>query len=304
MKKLTFFLLAGALVIIQSCTQQVSEDPSKIVTEEELALISNAGFDVNNIPPQHFEEGYLIEGDIYLTKNQLQTNFGGSSLDLPTEEHYSTNNLVSVSGSRNITVYISAADNTGNSTINKARGGNGGGGKPSGGGDSAQFPAEYGEALNDAIGRYNSENLTITFERVYSSSGADIVFTRLRKGDERQGILGSAGFPTNSGDAYGEIKMSGIIQSTYGWSTKAIATVMAHEIGHCIGFRHTDFYDRSISCGSGGNEGASTVGANYIPGTPAIGQVDFADQSFMLACTGGGDRPFNQNDKTALDYLY
>ena len=301
MKRLFIYFLAILFISFQSCTQQAEESPYDLVSEEALGLMVNAGFDIHNIAPRVFENGYLIEGDIYLTEKDLLENAGGRTLDLPTEEQYHTNNLVAANGGRVITVYISAADQAANTTINKAKKG---GGKPGGGGSSsAQFPAEYGQALNDAISRYNSENLTISFSRVTSASGADIVFTRLRKGDERQGVLGSAGFPTSAGDPHSEIKMSGIIQSTYGWSTQAIATVMAHEMGHCVGFRHTDYFDRSISCGGGtANEGASTVGANHIPGTPTGASLN--DASFMLACTGGGDRQFNQDDKVALDYLY
>nr|MCU0383478.1 zinc-dependent metalloprotease [Cyclobacteriaceae bacterium] len=80
------------------------------------------------------------------------------------------------------------------------------------------------------------------------------------------------------------------------------STILAHEIGHCIGFRHTDYMDRSYSCGGAtANEGASTVGAILIPGTPSGPDAG----SFMLACIGNGqNRPFNNNDKTALAFLY
>jgi len=157
--------------------------------------------------------------------------------------------------------------------------------------------------LDLAISRYNAENLTLSFQRVTSSAGADIVMTRLSKRNERQGVLGSAGFPTASGDPYGEIKMSGVLESNYGLSTGGIATIIGHEIGHCIGFRHTDYFDRSISCGGGtSNEGDGGVGANWIPGTPTGASA--ADNSYMLACTDGSDRPYNADDKTALDYLY
>ena len=115
--------------------------------------------------------------------------------------------------------------------------------------------------------------------------------------------MGSAGFPTSSGDPYGQIKMSGILESSYGLSTAGIATIIAHEMGHCIGFRHTDYFNRSISCGgSASNEGDGGVGANHIPGTPT--GATLSAKSWMLACTDGGDRPFNNDDKTALDYLY
>jgi hypothetical protein len=81
-----------------------------------------------------------------------------------------------------------------------------------------------------------------------------------------------------------------------------VASILAHEMGHCIGFRHTDYMDRSFSCGgSPTNEGASTVGAIQIPGTPAGPDPN----SWMLSCIGSGqNRPFNANDKTALNYLY
>jgi hypothetical protein len=81
-----------------------------------------------------------------------------------------------------------------------------------------------------------------------------------------------------------------------------MTTVIAHEVGHCIGFRHTDYMDRSYSCGgSPSNEGASSVGAILIPGTNAGPDAG----SWMLACLSATtNRPFNNDDKTALAYLY
>jgi hypothetical protein len=60
--------------------------------------------------------------------------------------------------------------------------------------------------------------------------------------------------------------------------------------------------NRQYSCGGQyANEGASTVGAVYIPGTASGPDPN----SWMLACIGSGqDRPFNANDRTALNYLY
>ncbi|HEX8314090.1 MAG TPA: M57 family metalloprotease, partial [Flavisolibacter sp.] len=115
--------------------------------------------------------------------------------------------------------------------------------------------------------------------------------------------LGSAGFPTSSGAPYNRIQMNTYHYSTSTGSTNVnyIATIMAHEMGHCIGFRHTDYMNRAYSCGgSTYNEGSAGVGAIHIPGTPTGPSAS----SWMLACSNGGNRPFTSADRTALNYLY
>ncbi|HYH15576.1 MAG TPA: M57 family metalloprotease, partial [Flavisolibacter sp.] len=66
----------------------------------------------------------------------------------------------------------------------------------------------------------------------------------------------------------------------------------------------TDYANRAYSCGGRKqNEGQATngVGAVHIPGTPTGGDPN----SWMLACVGTNvNRPFNANDKIALNYVY
>lgn len=279
MRKIYLFasslVVAGALFV--SCdSQEDSIAMNDEISDEVMATLVNAGFDVEKQVPIKFEDGYLVEGDIYIPQADLASLSEGTRL--PIEEQYSTNNLVSTNGSRVIRIYA-----------------------PQGG--KSGYSAGMIAGLDLAVARYNAENLAISFQRVTSSSSADIVMTRLSKRDENRGVLGSAGFPTSNGDPYGQIKMSGILESAYGLSTAGIATIIAHEMGHCVGFRHTDYFNRSISCGGApDNEGSSSVGANHIPGTPTGASA--SAKSWMLACTDGGDRPFNNDDKTALDYLY
>lgn len=273
--KIVATALIACAIIFTSCQEDdnltkddLSVDP--IVMEK----LKELGFNVYDQVPMKFEDGYLVEGDIYLTDETIaqmeQPSF------LPDSEQYSTNNLVC--GPRVITMF--AAE----------------------GGRNGYSPAMIA-GLDEAISRYNAENLTISFQRISNQSQADIVMTRLSKRDERRGVLGSAGFPTSSCDPFGEIKMSGVLESSYGLSVNGIATIIAHEIGHCIGFRHTDYFNRSISCGgSASNEGTAGVGANHIPGTPTGATLSAA--SWMLSCTDGSNRPFNADDKTALNYLY
>ena len=262
-----------ASVVLFSCTSEEITN-SEEVSPAMMALITDAGFDVVNQAPIVFEEGFLVEGDSYLTEAQLREMSHGHRI--PAVEQYSTDNLVSTGGARNITIF--------------ARTGRRG------------FSSGMIAAFDEAIARYNAENLEITFTRI-STNNADITVSRLSRRDERRGVLGSAGFPTSSGDPFNSIRMSGILESSFGLSTDGIATIFAHELGHCIGFRHTDYFNRSISCGGApSNEGSAGIGANLIPGTPA--GASLADASWMLSCTDGSDRPFNADDQTALDFLY
>jgi len=274
MKKVFPFLSIIAMALLVFSCQKSDFDSAEAAPQEVIDQLMRMGFNPDGI--EIVEEGYRIERDIIITEDFLKST--PTIHRVPNAEQYSTNNLVSTNGSRNITIYASTGRK----------------------GYSAGMIA----GLDEAIARYNAQNLEITFSRTTNRNSADIQMTRLSKRDERRGVLGSAGFPTASGDPYGEIKMSGILESSYGLSTDGIATIIAHEMGHCIGFRHTDYFDRSISCGgSPSNEGSAGIGANHIPGTPT--GADLAGNgSYMLSCTDGSDRPFTNADKTALDYLY
>ena len=274
MKHLLFWALAAFLLFsLHSCQESTEELEDQVVPQKVIDKLKTMGFNPDGI--EVVEEGYRIERDIIIRESDLESlDFHAHDHKGRTDKQYSTNNLVSSGGNRNISIYIPT-------------GGNG-------------FNSNYVNALDMAIARFNSENLELTFSRTNSRRNADIKMRKLSKRDENRGVLGSAGFPSG-GDPYDQIKMSSIIDTGFGWSTEAIATVMAHEIGHCIGFRHTDYFDRSLSCGGNPvNEGSAGVGANHIPGTP----TGFSAESWMLSCSGGGDRPFNQDDKVALDFLY
>lgn len=205
--------------------------------------------------------GYIVEGDIFLSPADLSTKKVTGKLIVANEEQYRTTNLVTVP--RTITVSLTGSVN-----------------------------ATFSKAIDAMIARYNAEGLSISFSRV--GSGGDIVIKIV---NTRQ-YIASSGFPSG-GNPYGTVSFSKAY-TTYGLDF--LTTVLAHEVGHCIGFRHTDYMDRSYSCGgSAYNEGASTVGAIQIPGTPSGPDAG----SWMLACLSATtNRPFNANDVTALKYLY
>jgi len=217
----------------------------------------------NPVGAYESDGGYIVEGDIFLTHEALHAHADMQSLIIAEEEQYHTFNLVT---GLPRTITISSSGNINSNTSS---------------------------AIDVAIARYNAENLGLTFQRVSSSGNINI------KVVNGGGFIASAGFPSG-GNPYPEVKFN---RQYRNWQNSTLASVFAHEIGHCIGFRHTDYMNRSFSCGTGGNEGQETtgVGAVHIPGTPT--GPDAA--SWMLACIGNGiNRPFNGNDQTALDYLY
>ena len=68
-------------------------------------------------------------------------------------------------------------------------------------------------------------------------------------------------------------------------------------------FRHSDFFNRSISCGGAAtNEGNGGVGAILIPGTPSGATVG---GSIMNSCFRQNENGnFTASDRTALTTLY
>jgi hypothetical protein len=147
--------------------------------------------------------------------------------------------------------------------------------------------------LDAAIANYNARGLRLTFQRGGTGCTANITATTM------SGAGGSAGFPSG-GKPYGTINI-GTGMSAYNAGVNK--HVIQHELGHCIGFRHSDYYNRAISCGGAvSNEGTAGVGAILIPGTPstAVNGGSVMNSCFSASSTGA----WTSSDVTALDYLY
>jgi hypothetical protein len=257
----TFAAASFAALLFNSCKKESKQPVEEEISQATLSKIQALGFGTSSV--QKHEDGYMVEGDIVLTEAYLNSQSSYTLLRVGDEEQYRTTNLVK-SLPRVINVSI-----------------------------STKLPSSYVAALDEALGRYNAERLQITFRRVSSGADIDVV-------NGNGNYLASAGFPSSTGQPYGQVKVNSRAIGNQPQAT--VATIIAHELGHCIGFRHTDYMDRSYSCGGAPtNEGASTVGAINIPGTPTGPDA----RSWMLSCIGSGqNRPFNANDKTALNYLY
>ncbi len=262
------FLCLGA-VVFTSCKRENITPVSEEISPAILQQIAAKGFETDNV--HKVAQGYLVEGDIILTDANLKENSTSPNLIIANVEQYRTTNLVTKP--RTITVSVSG---------------------------TLTGIAVWSNATDALISRYNALGLGLTFQRVASGGNVDIV--GFNEGPSGGFItLGSSGFPDAAGNPYPQIQMNTNSQA-YGTNPDQgyITSVLQHEMGHCIGFRHTDYKDRS-SCGHRKqNEGDAGVGAIYIPGTP----TGFDANSFMLACSSGTDRTFNANDIIALNYLY
>jgi hypothetical protein len=257
----------AALLLIAGFSCQKSSNSANetmVVTPDVINNIKEMGFTTSNIAST--EGGFIVEGDIFIPNSDLTRSLKGSILRVGESEQYRTTNLVT-GLPRVITVLV-----------------------------STKLPSSYVSATDEAISRYNAQHLQVTFLRVTSGSPS----ITINPAPKSAQYLASAGFPTAQGNPYNQVLVS--TRQIGSQPLTTVASILAHEMGHCIGFRHTDYMDRSYSCGgAASNEGASTVGAINIPGTPTGPDAN----SWMLACIGSGmNRPFNANDITALNYLY
>jgi hypothetical protein len=275
--KFTIAMVVAVCLIAPSCSEQDAGPGTQAeISDETIAQFKSLGFDVSDIRLVDADgmngrsglKNYLLEGDIVITPANLKAMLKSDVHHTgAVGEQYRTTNLVS----NNRTIRVLGYTGGSNALDSKMR-----------------------TALQLAVDNYNALNMGLSFTLTF---GTDTSTPHIVVYNVSGSAGGQAGFPSG-GNPY---KWVQIFSGTSAYSTDVVEHVITHEIGHTLGLRHTDYFNRSLSCGSGGNEGSSGVGAIHVPGTP----TGYDAGSIMLACFSSSENgEFGTYDRVALEYLY
>jgi hypothetical protein len=233
----------------------------------------NSPEDIQEIVDNLGQAGYpaseitVVGDDVYVGRDALVTLDASREMliaDFSTEEQFRTTNLVAATVD---TICV----------------------------DGSRFRGTFSTALDRTVAAYNALGLSFTLRRTRGNeAGCDALITGRISGP----VGGSSGFPSG-GLPFSSFNIG---RGTADFGVNTTAHVIIHEIGHTVGLRHSDFFNRSISCGQGGNEGDAGIGAILIPGTPDTAVVGGSVMNSCFRAVEAG--AFTATDVTALQTIY
>jgi len=223
--------------------------------EDLAAMVEALGFRGDMV--QDFGDYVLVEGDIHIIKDALRA--GPRSADpLGPRFQYRTTNVVGVPKINNITVDVSGL---------------------------ASQPG-WQTAAREALTHWSG--ITSSYVRLVEGGPADITVTTTCTSSN---VAASASFP--SGGNPGNVVY---VNTCFAYSTSHAQKVhnMVHELGHTLGFRHSNYTQQG--------ESASTVGAVHIFGTPTSGNATGSVMNGGTALSSWAG--FAASDLTAVRSIY
>ena len=172
------------------------------------------------------------------------------------------------------------------------------------------FDTRWFYAIREAVTAWNSIgncriNLIHSYNQLYPSSTSSVSPNiTVKKVDLGTGNFGLAEFPTNAGELGAILQINPYTNNINGSprSHEQDVYMLIHEIGHCLGLRHTDNYVEDNY-----DQYGRFVNKNPIPGTPSNGYTSDDPNSVMNSGRMGTYNTwssFSNYDVIAAQYLY
>ena len=247
----------GIALLLSACrTDQTSP------TDPLVAKVAALGFRGDMI--QDMGDYFLVEGDIQISKQSLQ-----QSTNFPRPEfQWVTNVLVGSTQVQNIVVDLSGLSS-----------------QPS-----------WQTAARSALTEWNK--VTCSSVTLIEGSPADITFGTVSE-PSNPGLAARATFPLDAPTGSGKPGPSIVVNTAYTGTPNNSSTQlrnMVHEIGHTIGFRHTNWQARREDL----SPDHETYGANLVSGTPATDDASVMNGGTATVGWGG----FSTYDVVAAQQVY
>ncbi|WP_337964764.1 M57 family metalloprotease [uncultured Flavobacterium sp.] len=261
-KSLFFAFAISILFLFQNCSDENSNEnntESALTETPVVKKLIEMGYQKEMI--KEYDKFYLVQGDLMFSKNINDYSKKGTL-----NRHASTNNLVSSTNVTSMTVYVDPSI-------------------PTGGVD------DWRSAITNAISDLNNiTGSTVHFE-LSTSAASDIII----KSDPSafvglNNVIAAAGFPVNN-QPYNQVLINLDFNGNVTVLEASKRYNMVHELGHCIGLRHTNWDIRGEGVGPG---------ANLIPNTPSQDPNSVMNGGTANSSWNG----FSVYDLVAIRYLY
>lgn len=260
-------LLTLSALLLFSCKKGVDVPAEDIVNTNDTSnsvykYIKKLGYRDSEI--KDIGNEFLVDGDILFAKNSNPdfSIFGG-----PRAEQYGTANYVGYNVQPNITVRIDPSMNA------------------------------YTNEINGAIAMWNNViNCRVTFA-LTTATNQNILITNASI-DPAQYVCGAANYPINGQPgSLVRIDLNVIASNTFIQRQRTIA----HELGHTIGFRHTNWFENGAEPRTVTADNGAFLDAMHIMGTPT--GTDANSLMNGRQC-GSGATALSNFDIIAAQFLY